>query len=148
GILEPYDVAAWSLPLMMGVKAEKVRLSGDEVKAITPIKTVPALPGGLGQKTTYYTCADATNNAFALVNAMQQAGGHVFLANQSGQQASLVFAAHDQLAANAEKLHVKLQGIADLPKDAKPLKPVRIGLYKPYIASIDEGWTRFVLEQY
>jgi hypothetical protein len=25
---------------------------------------------------------------------------------------------------------------------------VRIGLYKPYIASLDEGWTRFILEQY
>ena len=30
GILEPYDVAAWSLPLMMGVKVEKVRLTKAE----------------------------------------------------------------------------------------------------------------------
>ncbi len=29
-----------------------------------------------------------------------------------------------------------------------PLKAVRVGVYKPYVASIDEGWTRFILEQY
>jgi hypothetical protein len=28
------------------------------------------------------------------------------------------------------------------------LKPVRLGLYKSYTASMDEGWTRWVLEQY
>ena len=25
---------------------------------------------------------------------------------------------------------------------------MRVGLYKSFVASIDEGWTRFVLEQY
>ena len=30
----------------------------------------------------------------------------------------------------------------------KPLKPPRLGLYKPWIANIDEGWTRWVLEQH
>ncbi len=34
-------------------------------------------------------------------------------------------------------------------KDAgKPVKPARIGLYRPWVASIDEGWTRWILEQY
>jgi len=35
-----------------------------------------------------------------------------------------------------------------LPDRATPLKPVRVAIYKSYIASIDEGWTRFLLEQY
>src|SRR5499427_8040722 len=38
GILEPYDVAAWSLPLMMGVKAEKVRLTQSEQSATTKLE--------------------------------------------------------------------------------------------------------------
>src|SRR5215468_10582556 len=40
GILEPYDVAAWSLPLMMGVKIERVRLSADEQKSSAVLKEV------------------------------------------------------------------------------------------------------------
>src|SRR5260370_7463789 len=60
----------------------------------------------------------------------------------------MIFAAHPQLAANAEKFHLRLQSVADLPKNAAALKRARIGIYKAYIPSLDEGWTRFLLEQY
>src|SRR5208282_1663100 len=48
----------------------------------------------------------------------------------------------------AEKFHLALVPRPDLPQGATQLKQVRVGLYKPYIASHDEGWTRFLLEQY
>src|SRR5262249_30557775 len=80
GILEPYDVAAWSLPLMMGVTAERVRLTEGETQSATAIKTVaPLLQGGTEPVAKYYTCNYHMNNVFALVNAMQKAGGQVFL---------------------------------------------------------------------
>ena len=28
------------------------------------------------------------------------------------------------------------------------MKAARIGLYRPWVASMDEGWTRWILEQY
>ena len=34
------------------------------------------------------------------------------------------------------------------PPDARPLGRARIALYKPWVESIDEGWTRWLLEQY
>jgi len=34
------------------------------------------------------------------------------------------------------------------PQDALPLGQARIALYKPWVESIDEGWTRWLLEQY
>jgi len=148
GILEPYDVAAWSLPLMMGVQAAKVKISAEQQHAATPIKNVSWPTGGLNGQSSYYAIADRQNNVFALVNAMQKAGGSVFISNTAGQEPAIIFAAHPQLAANAEKLHLRLQAAAVAAQGTKPLKPVRIALYKPYIASIDEGWTRFVLEQY
>ena len=148
GILEPYDVAAWSLPLMMGVKAENTRLSSEAQHAATPIKNVSWPTGVLNGQSSYYTIADRQNNVFALINAMQKAGGSVFISKTAGQEPAIIFAAHPQLAANAEKLHLRLQAAAVAAQGTKPLKPVRIALYKPYVASIDEGWTRFVLEQY
>lgn len=148
GILEPYDVAAWSLPLMMGVKAEKVRLSANEQQASTLIKQATWPQGGLDGKGPYYSTPDDKNNVSALINAMQKAGGQVFITKTEKQAPLIIFAAHAQLAANAEKLHLRLQAMPSLPTRATAIKPLRIALYKPYIPSLDEGWTRFVLEQY
>ena len=130
---------------MMGVKAEKTKLSAAEQQSAKVIKTVTWPESGLTGKGGYYSIADRQNNAFALVNAMQKAGGQVFLQHAAGQSPQWIFAAHAQLAANAEKLHLALAAISDLPKGAAPLKAVRVALYKPYVASMDEGWTRFVL---
>jgi hypothetical protein len=97
---------------------------------------------------SYYSISDRQNNAFALVNTMQKAGGQVFINRAGGESSTLIFAAHPQLAASAEKLHLQLSGLSGLPKGATQLKALRVGLYKSFIPSIDEGWTRFVLEQY
>jgi hypothetical protein len=133
---------------MMGVTAEKTKLSTAEQQSAKVIRTVVWPQSGLTGKGGYYSIADRQNNVFALVNAMQKAGGQVFLQHSSGQPPQWIFAAHAQLAANAEKLHLALAAIPDLPKGSSPLKAVRVALYKPYVASMDEGWTRFVLEQY
>jgi hypothetical protein len=148
GILEPYDVAAWSLPLMMGVKAERVAITPDVQNSSLLLQTVSWPAGGLAGTGRYYSIAAHQNNVFALTNAMQSAGGQVFLSQKPNETPEFIFAAHAQLAANAEKLHLQLQPRADLPHGAAPLKSVRVALYKPYIPSHDEGWTRFLLEQY
>src|SRR5438477_11018988 len=148
GILEPYDVAAWSLPLMMGVRAERTKLSSQEQQAATPIKNVTWPAGGLSSNGSYYSVSDTQNNVFSLINAMQKAGGSAYVVKAPNQTPLVMFAAHPQLATNAEKFHLRLEARQQLPQGATQLKPVRIGLYKPYVASIDEGWTRFVLEQY
>src|SRR5262245_9530192 len=148
GILEPYDVAAWSLPLMMGLQAEKVRLAPGELSAAAVVKDVPWPAAGLTGAGKYFGVSDHQNNAFALANAMLKAGGQVFVSRKANEAPAMIFAAHAQLAANAEKLHLRLQSLPDLPKEAAPLKAMRVGIYKSYIPSIDEGWTRFVLERY
>ena len=148
GILEPYDVAAWSLPLMMGVRAEKIRLSAEEQESAKAIKEVTWPSGGLDGTGGYYSVPDTQNNVSALINAMHKAGGAVYVSKAPNQTPLAIFAANPQLADNAARLHLRLEGMAALPQGAAQLKAVRVALYKPYLASIDEGWTRFVLEQY
>jgi hypothetical protein len=149
GILEPYDVAAWSLPLMMGVKAERVSITPDVQNSSLLLQNVTWPTGGLASTTAkYFSIADHQNNVFALANAMQAAGGQVFLSQKINETPEFIFAANAQLSANAEKFHLQLDPRADLPQGATPLKQPRVGLYKPYIPSHDEGWTRFLLEQY
>jgi Zinc carboxypeptidase len=148
GILEPYDVAAWSLPLMMGLKAEKVNFTPQEQFRARVLREGSWPDGGLVMGGKYYAIADHQNNVFALANAMQKAGAQVFIASGSSQEPRVIIASHPQLAATAEKFHLRLRSLQELPQTASPLKPIRIGLYKSYIPSIDEGWTRFVLEKY
>ncbi len=154
GILEPYDVAAWSLPLMMGVEVKKVYLTPEEREASTVLRNVPWPAGGVPEgleKYKYHGALDSGNNTIALVNVMLKAGGQAFVIKNTTLGPMIAFAAHPQLAANAKKLHVMLwNAFDDLGPETNfvPLKPVRIGLYKPYIPSLDEGWTRFVLKQY
>ncbi|HEY6348554.1 MAG TPA: M14 family metallopeptidase [Candidatus Angelobacter sp.] len=148
GILEPYDVAAWSLPLMMGVKAEKVRLTAGEQQSATLLREVPWPRGGLEGAGPYYSAADDKNNVTRLINAMHKAGSQVFIASAPNQPPLVIFPAHAQLAVNAEKLHLRLQSLPALPAGTTQVKPLRLALYKSYIPSIDEGWTRFLLEQY
>jgi Zinc carboxypeptidase len=148
GILEPYDVAAWSLPLMMGVRAEKVRLSAQEQQSAAIIKSVTWPSGGLTGSGSYYSVSDTQNNVAALINAMHKAGSAIYISKSAEHSPQAIFAANPQLGDNAAKLHLRLEGISSLPQGAAQLKPVRLAVYKPYFSSIDEGWTRFVLEQY
>jgi hypothetical protein len=148
GILEPYDVAAWSLPLMMGVNAERVRVAPSEREGSKLIST-PAWPAsGLVGNAKFYSIRAQQNNVFALVNAVHAAGGQVFLARNPKETPSFVFPAQPQLSPAATKFHLQLQSRGDLPPGAVAMKPTRVALYKSYIPAIDEGWTRFVLEQY
>jgi hypothetical protein len=151
GILEPYDVAAWSLPLMMGVKAERLTIRPDVLNSARLIKEPEWPKGGVSATNgKYFAIGAHENNVFALANAVQGAGGQVyFAASQKPDEASeFVFAGNAQLAASAERLHLQLVPRPDLPQNATPLKAVRIGLYKSYLPSMDEGWTRFLLDQY
>ena len=63
---------------------------------------------------------------------------------QSRQQAGLEDALRSQVAA----LGVAAWALDAPVASTRPVRRPRIGLYKSYVANIDEGWTRWVLEQY
>jgi hypothetical protein len=148
GILEPYDVAAWSLPLMMGVNADKVKLSAQQRQSAAIIKTVTWPAGGLSGSAAHYSIPATQNNVSSLINSVQKAGGDVYISKTLNQPPLAIFSANPQLADHAAKFHLRLEALSAMPQNTVQLKPVRVALYKPYFSSIDEGWTRFVLEQY
>ena len=49
----------------------------------------------------------------------------------------------------ARELGLRVDGMKGrLPANLQPIGRARVALYKPWTASIDEGWTRFVLDQF
>mgnify|MGYP003341549406 CR=1 FL=1 len=58
-------------------------------------------------------------------------------------------AAEPVVAAVARELGLRAEGLkGKLPTGLQPIGRSRVGLYKPWTASIDEGWTRLVLDRF
>jgi hypothetical protein len=148
-IVRPYDVSAWSLPLMMGVTVEKA-----------------ALPGGLARFGAAPSPRGPTDGrAFALTPMGPEAAKAVTAAVRGGEAwiardtvtadertwpAGTVFfdAAAARAAAPRAEPGTHWETIAAIPDGLERLRAPRVAIYKPWTASMDEGWTRFVLEEY
>jgi hypothetical protein len=148
-IVRPYDVAAWTLPLMMGVEAARAPLP----EGLAPWKPAPArVPADGGA----FALPPGSPETATLVNAALRAGGAVKIAratvNAGGREwpAGTVFI--DQAAARAAAAKAipgqSWTAVGAIPSSAETLRAPRVGLYKPWNANMDEGWTRFILEQY
>ncbi|MBI5711182.1 MAG: hypothetical protein HZC42_12920 [Candidatus Eisenbacteria bacterium] len=147
-IVRPYDVAAWSLPLMMGVTVERAALPAG-ARPYVPAAAGAAAPSGAA------ALAPGAEAARAL-NAALRSGGHVSLARAATVldgttwPAGTAFLDRAAAAAAAKALNpgVTLAPIAGAPAGGAVLAAPRVALYKPWAVSMDEGWTRFLLERY
>jgi zinc carboxypeptidase len=151
-IVRPYDVAAWTLPLMMGVTVERAPLPGGLHSF--PAKSAAKAPSADGKA---LAIEPGSPENFKVVNAALRAQGSVSIARapfNSGEKrlpaGTIVL---DAAAARAAAAVAGATGVSWMPLSSPPpnLEKVqlpRVGLYKPWAASMDEGWTRWVLEQY
>jgi hypothetical protein len=146
-IVAPYDVTAWSLPLSMGVEVEKAALPG----ALRPWGAVGPVESPLaGAKA--FALGPESPERWKVVAAARKGGEVSFLPKAEGPlpAGTLVLdVAGQQAAARVlADLGLPLAPLAEPPAGATKLRAPRVGLYKPWVASMDEGWTRFLLERY
>ena len=147
-IVRPYDVSAWTLPLMMGVAVERAELPA----GVAPWKaSPPVLPVGDGS----VAVVPGSPETARLINAGLRAGA-VRVARTSLDAGGREWPAGTVFLDGAAARAAAAKGVAGqawtavgaVPAGAEALRAPRVGLYKPWAASMDEGWTRFVLEQY
>jgi hypothetical protein len=157
--LYPYDVTAWSLPIQMGVKCETVDQS---FHAELERLTAPPYPSGsmLGNSATGYAIDHRFNNTSAAVNRLLKSNYEIFAATSNFiddgkkfESGTIIIPARKDVTSALNKiardLHLPIVALTQkLPPGLKQIMPVRLGLYKPWRASMDEGWTRWLLEQF
>lgn len=157
--LSPYDVTAWSLPIQMGVKCVSVDQS---FQAELERLTAPPYPAGkvLGASSTGYAISHRFNNTSVAVNRLTKANHAIFAATSEFADNGKIFEAGTMIIPAEKGIDTELNNIAKdlhlpifaltqkLPPGLKKITPVRLGLYKPWRASMDEGWTRWLLEQF
>jgi hypothetical protein len=179
-LLQPYDVAGWTLPYQFDVEVievmtplpEEVRAAMELVEGTAadwravvqpgvdsssgidaaPYDSVPGVgfdtdpvaagivppAGEVTGSGSALALSPTQNNTFRAVNRAWRDGGRVrfhegrYVVTGLGEQVAL------ELHLRAER--TEASGIA--------LSRPRIGLYRPWDPSMDEGWTRWLLEQY
>jgi hypothetical protein len=119
-ILRPYDVATWTLPLMMGVTVEHATLPASGL--VDPIVVNRA-----ETPTTRDVVAMSSAQSARDVNAAFAASRSVAIADVNGTPSFVI--GHDV-------------------ENGTKLRRPRVGIYKPWSASHDEGWTRWLLDTY
>ena len=154
-IFEPYDVASWSLPLSMGVDVVRADAplhgSHERVEEATwPGGDPGAAPGGWLIPRSADSAWPAMNRLMAEKRRFYMLAAGAVDGSRSGDVWIPADAAsREEMAAISRDLHVPLRALGQPPSGAAwALEHRRVGIYKPWIASMDEGWTRFVLERY
>jgi hypothetical protein len=145
--IRPYDVAGWTLPLQMGVEVTTVLapVTAEQRAGLRQIDGV-ALPAGAVQGTgAAFVISRNTNESYRALNEAL-AGGAQASFGKDGIVLSGIGA--DRASELARKHSLPVQAVAQKPADAIAVKKPRLGLYRGWQAAIDEGWTRWILEEY
>ena len=180
----PYDAAAWTLPLQMGVRVvaadapipDDMRRSMKLVGALPEPRVKPTaydaaltidvaafdsvpgsgfdtdpaaaailpLPGRVQGSGPILIVDPAQNNTFRAINRAWKEGATVTRAGGRFAIGGLSGDAQDTLVRSLALQADRAQPISG----AAPVKQPRIGIFQPWSGSMDEGWTRWVLEQY
>lgn len=153
--VRPYDVAGWTLPLQMGVETDAVAepVTAAQRAQLDPVTAITPTPGAVTGSGSVYLMGPETNQHFHAMNAVLAAGGHVsLLAARGGDEpagtAVISGIAADRLAEVLKAAPVATRAVASAPEGAVAVKQPRVGLYRAWNPNIDEGWTRWLLQNY
>ncbi len=147
----PYDVTAQTLPLLFGVNAVEVK---DEFTA--EAKNVDRVKPAAGhfqqsESAAGYLIPDKTNSdLYALFSLLED---HVKAYRLTGADPGTIYVPQQdgigaKLSAIAAKFPVEITPAQSAPTgNALAVTMPRIALYQSWVASMDEGWTRWIFDQ-
>jgi hypothetical protein len=157
----PYDVTAFTMPLLMDVDAVFVQqpFQADLEKVPSPIAAPPGAVAGGTAKKAYVFAHD--NAGILALNRLTRAGVRVLWASAAFSAGGREFPAgtmivpvagqktvHQAIASVAKALPMQIYAVTDVVPAGASVKQPRVGLYKSFVASMDEGWTRWIFEQW
>jgi len=168
----PYDIAGWTLPLQMGVRT--ITVVHPFEADLRQLPMLPAVQGSLdgAAEPTSYLFENRTNVEAILLNRLLNAGltdngpqynlysarRDVELAGKTLPRGTILIKTVEpplqqvrEIAALASEFGIHIHTDASLDADTirrtfTSVQAPRLGLYKPWTANMDEGWTRWVLD--
>jgi hypothetical protein len=148
----PYDVSAWSLGMQFGVKTLFARTPLPDDLALDPVKSTPRFVLMAGKNGSGWSFPYDGAESAVIVNRLLSDGATLTIAKPHGSEPAQV-----RVAAKQAVWDHAVSGFDVTMKaatDARPgemgiaMKKPRVGMYQSYMPSMDEGWTRWVLDHY
>ena len=156
----PYDVAGWTLPLQMGVtvaaSAAMPATRGGPLDSAAVMRCQAPSPGR-GARSGRWRVLDARDTeSYRLVFQALAAGRRVRMGTERldrRENGTVIpagsFYVEQRSRSDAVDASIGCRPSVDvIPRTEAVSRAPRIALYKPWTASMDEGWTRWVLEQF
>ena len=161
----PYDITAQTLGLQFGVETAQIdHPFGADLRRVAPGELTTPSARISGQQSAIALLGAEANASIHAINALfarpNEQGGKIFRLTEAWTMDAAEWApgtfvlrgfAPDTLTEVARTHGIQITFLADdtLPRTAQQLRQPRIGLYRSYRPNaMDEGWARFVLEQY
>jgi hypothetical protein len=149
----PYDVTAWSLGMLLGVDTVFVKSALPALK-MTKVEGMPKVAGDVaGSGTRFGFDYKGADTAIA-INRLLKDGARLSFDGPSHIAASGIARAKIEQIAKDVGLNVKASADSKTTNaEPRPSNVVfhapRVAMYQPFTGgNMDEGWTRWVLEQY
>jgi hypothetical protein len=155
----PYDITGWTINIQMGV---------DVIEMKTPLQVELSLTetfdfgpsAAIDARAKAYLVERRYNNSFVVLNELLKDNIEVYWSDMGFSIDDKTYPAGTFIIPAQKGIDKKLESLANefkvpvysihqpVPiKGTKALLP-RLGLYHPWTASMDEGWTRLVLDNY
>ncbi len=154
----PYDVAGWSLGMQMGVETVFVKKAFEA--DLGKLNEISLPPGQVTGKGPAFLLRHEANHSLVAVNRLLKAGYEVRRLSATVESGGLSYPAGTIVASGGKDLPAAIAEIArslgidavaaDVAVTAKGirLRAPRTALYQPWGGNMDEGWTRWLLEQH
>jgi hypothetical protein len=149
----PYDVTAWSLGMLMGADVVFSRKAVPAAAQLTRLTAPPTLAGSVTGTGTRFSFDYKGPDAALAINRLLKGGARVSIERAAGGQAVAVTnVTRERMEKLAAELGLSVTAAAAsrgaTPSPGRALNAPRVGLYQSWTANMDEGWTRWVLEQW
>jgi hypothetical protein len=149
----PYDVTAQTLPLLFGVTADAIK--SKFTVASSNVGVAKAAPGSFSKSSIRngYLISDKTNSSlYALFALLAEKVKTYRLTGNDADPGTIYIPQQDgidgKLSAIAGKFPIEIRAATSSPRGSALLIHLpRIGLYQSWVASMDEGWTRWIFDQ-
>jgi len=157
----PYDMAGWTLPIQMGVNVvrlkEPVRIRTEKVTD----EVAPYPTAALNRRAGGYLIPSTSNMSAILINRLLADGITVWRVEDAFEQNGEVVAAGafyveggnsdlvDTIAGFSRTKGLAIYSLSERPEGTlHRVNRPRIGMYQSWMSHIDEGWTRWIFDNY
>ncbi len=153
----PYDNAGWTLPMQMDVACDEIEHPFNANLVRINSVAYPEIPAP-DASAPYYVVDSSLNASYSVAFALMKGNAEIFRSKVAIEGDGFKAAAGSFIVKNSsgvtkllpallQKWHTPVYALDDISGIQKsPLKKYRVALYQSWRSNMDEGWTRYMLD--